>query len=223
MIASLRRGRAGVGTRLAASVISAQFLSAGALAGAWCFAMLVGSQRPMYYYVRDEYVAVAFAMAGGAWLIGLAWIWRGAGGGRFPVRALVATAGIVVFTILAGVALDEMMPRADEEYLIAAICLAASGAVVMIWVPAIQRMRRGRPVFDTENLVNVHCPECGYSLIGLRELRCPECGTGFTIDDLIRRQDYGDVRTGRSGDKSPVVLEPTTRPDGVPATSDIAG
>jgi ribosomal protein L37E len=31
------------------------------------------------------------------------------------------------------------------------------------------------------------CPRCGYSLIGLREVRCPECGWNTTVDDVVRR------------------------------------
>ena len=54
-------------------------------------------------------------------------------------------------------------------------------------------VRGGRPVVGRDNLVRVKCPECGYSLIGLRDLRCPECGATFTIDELIRAQHYGGV------------------------------
>ena len=32
------------------------------------------------------------------------------------------------------------------------------------------------------------CPECGYSLRGLTELRCPECGAGFPIDIRTSRR-----------------------------------
>ncbi len=31
------------------------------------------------------------------------------------------------------------------------------------------------------------CPQCGYSLIGLRDVRCPECGWSTTVDDIVRR------------------------------------
>lgn len=33
----------------------------------------------------------------------------------------------------------------------------------------------------------VRCGECGYSLVGLREVRCPECGWQSTVDDAVRR------------------------------------
>ena len=54
------------------------------------------------------------------------------------------------------------------------------------------RYSRGRPVETPDGLVNVHCPECGYSMVGLNECRCPECGEHYTVDQLIRRQNYED-------------------------------
>jgi hypothetical protein len=33
----------------------------------------------------------------------------------------------------------------------------------------------------------VLCPQCDYSLRGLREVRCPECGWSSTIDDVVQR------------------------------------
>jgi hypothetical protein len=31
------------------------------------------------------------------------------------------------------------------------------------------------------------CPQCGYSLTGLHEVRCPECGWSSTVDDIVAR------------------------------------
>ena len=36
--------------------------------------------------------------------------------------------------------------------------------------------------FDLDRLA---CPSCGYSLVGLHEVRCPECGWRATIDQLF--------------------------------------
>jgi hypothetical protein len=33
----------------------------------------------------------------------------------------------------------------------------------------------------------IRCPDCGYSLVGLREVRCPECGWSSTVDDVVNR------------------------------------
>ncbi|MFQ5411284.1 MAG: hypothetical protein ACE5EC_03275 [Phycisphaerae bacterium] len=33
----------------------------------------------------------------------------------------------------------------------------------------------------------IRCPQCRYSLIGLREARCPECGWNSTLDDIVGR------------------------------------
>jgi DNA-directed RNA polymerase subunit RPC12/RpoP len=54
-------------------------------------------------------------------------------------------------------------------------------------------LERGRTVVEsggphlTADQV-VRCPECSYSLTGLREVRCPECGWSATVDVLV---DHG--------------------------------
>lgn len=42
----------------------------------------------------------------------------------------------------------------------------------------------------------VRCGSCGYSLIGLREVRCPECGWQSTVDEAVRRgmAEYIELR-----------------------------
>ncbi|MFQ5502943.1 MAG: hypothetical protein ACE5EQ_11700 [Phycisphaerae bacterium] len=41
---------------------------------------------------------------------------------------------------------------------------------------------------DPEKLEDIiRCPQCRYSLIGLREARCPECGWNSTLDDIVGR------------------------------------
>lgn len=42
----------------------------------------------------------------------------------------------------------------------------------------------------------VRCGSCGYSLVGLREVRCPECGWQSTVDEAVRRgmAEYNELR-----------------------------
>jgi uncharacterized C2H2 Zn-finger protein len=80
----------------------------------------------------------------------------------------------------------------DKGYLEAVILMAGGGLLLTSWLGVIEQVqqRRFKPLLDADGQVNVRCPGCGYSLIGLRELRCPECGMQFTIDELIRAQRY---------------------------------
>lgn len=40
---------------------------------------------------------------------------------------------------------------------------------------------------DSDMSAFVRCGDCGYSLVGLREVRCPECGWQSTVDEAVRR------------------------------------
>ena len=42
----------------------------------------------------------------------------------------------------------------------------------------------------------VRCGNCGYSLVGLREVKCPECGWQSTVDEAVRRgmAEYIELR-----------------------------
>lgn len=97
--------------------------------------------------------------------------------------------------------IQKLVPH-SSDVLFSAWCLLAGALVILLWLPTLHGFRWGRSIVDAEGLVNVHCPECGYSLIGLPELRCPECGTKFTIDKLIRKQKYGVATTTAAGTTS---------------------
>ena len=52
------------------------------------------------------------------------------------------------------------------------------------------RRRRANPAglaSEADMSEFVRCGSCGYSLVGLREVRCPECGWQSTIDEAVRR------------------------------------
>ncbi len=182
--------------RIVASLISGLLLCAIALTGSFLLAFLRdGNVRAR---IMDLEFAIAFAVMGGVWLAVLAFIWRGMGQGGFPTQPMLITAGLAGVTICAGFAI-EALPLREEEILIAALVLLAGSLGLLIWLPRIRRLRGGRPVLDAEDRVNVNCPDCGYSLIGLRDLRCPECGAAFMIDELIRRQNYEANAKGPNG------------------------
>lgn len=121
-------------------------------------------------------------------------------------RAMMHSTATVVVAIGACFAAEEF-GRRDSELLVAGIIFLGAAALLVIWAPAMARAYR-KPLLDEEAEINIHCPSCGYSLIGMRELRCPECGTAFRLDELIRAQDY-DVRS----------RPPTSGARGAPSTA----
>jgi predicted RNA-binding Zn-ribbon protein involved in translation (DUF1610 family) len=85
--------------------------------------------------------------------------------------------------------------RRGEEFIIGAIVLLAISGTFML-ITTINYRRVGQTIVDRTGAVNVKCPECGYSMVGLEECKCPECGRVYTVDELISLQDYVDG-TGR--------------------------
>lgn len=201
MLRGLLRRDSGVLPRMALTIGSGLLLSAASLVAAWSLAWLrfssgrstAGSRGWMY--VTDEDLAICFAGGALAWFLLLGFIWRGEYRAKTLLMPVILTMALAVATALAAVSIDGLV-RNEEEYLIGAACLAAGCLLLVIWLPVALRWMVRERVVNDENLVQVHCPTCGYSMIGLKELRCPECGTQFTIDELIRRQGY-DVAGAR--------------------------
>lgn len=191
ILRNLHLKETGIIPRIAVSLVSGLVLTAVALGSSWLIVFIESTKVGRFIRVNDDLLAVTFSVCGLIWLALLAWIWRGTQKSRFPTMALCGTLGLWLAVIFGCVVIDQAFRFAEEEYLMATLCLIAGAVTVLIWLPTVQRLRLGRPVVNSENLVNVTCPHCGYSLIGLRELRCPECGTQFAIDELIRRQNYG--------------------------------
>jgi len=192
LVKLLRSQQAGVGTRLVATVISGLvFAAAGVLAG-W----MVGI-RSNRAYVADEHLAAGFLGAGLVWAFVLGWVWRGQTKGVRLGRAVLGTCVIWTLAIAASLAVDSYLRRAEEEYLIAAICLLAGALSIYLWWDMAFRAWTSRQVLDADNIVKVMCPNCGYRLNGLNEIRCPECGATFTIDELIRAQNYAGATERR--------------------------
>ena len=172
-----------VGTRLGASLITGLLCTSLACVVSWCLGQLRQS------YVHDTDVAWGFCSSALLWLWSLYKIWRPAHAARKLLMPILFTPGIALVTIVLIVVADEYFRR-NEEFLMMAAFLSGAAALIGVWSFALVRLNRGRPVIGHDEQVDVHCPNCGYSLIGLTELRCPECGERFTIDTLIRAQDY---------------------------------
>ncbi len=189
-IRELFRRDAGLIPRIVLTIGSGLLLSAAALVAAWGMAWIAFSKgERRWMHVEDELLAVAFAGGTLLWFLALAYVWRGEYRAKTLLMPIILTISLGVTTVFAGVALDSLV-RSEEEYLIVALVLLAGLFLLVIWLPLALRLRRRTSVLGDDDLVQVYCPSCGYSLIGLVESRCPECGAQYTIDELIRHQDY---------------------------------
>jgi len=196
VLGRIQRREPGVVFRIFISVISGALLAAAAFVGAWLYAAYLrygGHSIRNYVYVRDEYLAVSFSLAGLIWSGFLYWTWRYVSQKASFVPTVIGSIVIGIGAIMLTVLIDRFVRR-EEEYLIAALWLVAGAAVVWLWMGYVERWRAGRPVVTEEGTVNVVCPDCGYSMVGLRELRCPECGAAFALDEIIRLQNYDGVK-----------------------------
>lgn len=153
----------------------------------------------LYYrqYNGDCALALAVFLASVAWYVVLRRIWRGARAN--PTLLAPALCTLAMTGVLGAVCyVAANLVRYDEGYVVAALVLCGVGAVILAWLAPLARIMRGKALIGPDGQVAVHCPECGYSLVGLRDLRCPECGARFTIDQLIRTQGYGATSASKT-------------------------
>ena len=197
----LADGRAGFGVRILVAIALAVFLAGAGLVLSYWLASIVPYWNRAYYYVgtnptrrpvspREELILMVMLLAGVAWLCATFWLFFKHSKRRALFRPIVYTVSITAVTIFLGVLADDSL-RGESEYVIAGLSLIAGAVIVLIWVQAVRRMTAGRPMRNRiDQHADVRCPECGYRMVGLYESRCPECGKGYTLDELIARQDF---------------------------------
>ncbi len=73
------------------------------------------------------------------------------------------------------------------------LCYTSPLFTAALWLAGTARLWRGRGGLSLEagqyasGTLEPRCPECSYSLRGLREVRCPECGWSSTVDGIVER------------------------------------
>ena len=199
----LRSGQAGWGVRLGLSLAAA----AGLLA---LLLFSFGLVEATGLRVSGEITAVGLGMGGATWCASLAWLW--ATYRRWPrvLRTVFAVMGVWAVTVPLCVLIDETVPR--DEFLIAGCITLAIAATIALIATAAHRAAGGRPLQDAEGTVRVNCPRCDYSMVGLESCHCPECGHHYTIDELIKAQDYARLRW--PGQRAQRHVEPASAGDG---------
>jgi hypothetical protein len=195
---ALASSEAHVAVRLGLSITVGILLAGLGLLGAW----MVGLAYEVRY-LPDEVFALGLLGASVLWFVALWLIWRRVLRARMLLLPIIATLAIGVLTIFGCYLAGELI-HYEDELLMLALVLCGGALVIFVWLAALHRLLQGRAVIGADHQVNVRCPSCDYSLVGLTELRCPECGLRFTIDELIRAQGYGRVVPGAASPGPPL-------------------
>lgn len=176
----LKTGRAGW--------VSRGGLSLAAAGGLFAIVFVLMGLMDLSIGLRDHHIAVGIGLGGAAWCVSLVFIWATFSRWWRGLKTLFCILGIWVVAIPTTVFVDEVFN--SEEYFIGAIVALAIGSTLFLLATLGYRRGGGKAIVLRDGIIDVCCPECGYSLVGLAECACPECGTAFTIDELIRRQNY---------------------------------
>ena len=209
----VRKGRAGFVLRFALS-LAAVAVCLSALMFFFGFIEAAGGR------VNDGLAAGGFAVAAAVWFAALAWLWATYPRWRRFLRTLFAVLTVWAVTIPLCVMIEEVVRRA--EFLITGSIFMAIGITITLIGTAAYRSLGGRPLEDAAGAICVTCPGCGYSMVGLPSCQCPECGRAYTIDQLIRGQDYAVLRTERAAqtlEGQPAAVEPPLLPSDVTSAS----
>ncbi len=138
--------------------------------------------------LRDRHVAVGVGIGGAIWCVALVLIWATFSRWWKGLKTFFCILGIWLVAIPAAVFVEDVMY--SEEFFIASILALATGATVFMLFTLGYRRGGGRALALRDGVIDVRCPECGYSMVGLSQCMCPECGSTSTIDELIRKQNY---------------------------------
>ncbi|MFN3168175.1 MAG: protein kinase domain-containing protein [Phycisphaeraceae bacterium] len=105
---------------------------------------------------------------------------------RLNIGLALFSAVLAGFTVIgAGPYWDEAMAMVVSLWLVGVVLGNSLTVIVVLLLPA---AAPPGPV----------CPNCKYSLVGVREHRCPECGRPFTLRELgIRQSDLSPMPKGR--------------------------
>ena len=181
LLHDLRTGRAGCPLRLALSIAAAGAILAFMLG---VTGLIAAANRP----ITDEFAFGSAALPVAAWCGSLAWLWSGY---RHWHRTLRTTFGIMaMWAAIIMVCFAIEAATRNSEFLISAFIVLGLALTVAIVATVAYRSRGGRRLHDGAGAIAVHCPDCGYSMVGLESCQCPECGHRSTIDSLIAAQDY---------------------------------
>ncbi len=183
--ADIRTGQAGWPIRLGLSLAAAAVLVAPLM---FIFGLLEASG----IWVREEHFAIGLAIAGAVWCGVLVWLWSSFRRWRRVIRTTLSIIIIWTTTVVIAAVLD--MVIRDAMFLVTGVIFLAIAITIGLIATVTYQSLGGKPLMQEAETIRVFCPHCKYSLVGLQSCTCPECGASFTIDEIIRAQDYAAIR-----------------------------
>jgi hypothetical protein len=184
----------GAGIRIGLSVGALGVCAAGPL-------LILGVVEVARGRVEEEFLFLGLALAGLAWCFLLYRIWAGYRQWRRMLRTVLMC--VITWTAAGGVCALITSISHRAELLLGAVIVLALGITVALITAGIWDSKRARMIQAPEARVRIHCPSCGYSMAGLERCVCPECGQRFTLDALIRAQNYSGREAKRVVVESP--------------------
>jgi hypothetical protein len=144
-----------------------------------------------YVRVTEEVVAWLSVLASLLFIGITAWIWtRGKRKFQRVFRGVAWSLGVIVVTIGLSVAAGVGF-QGDEEFIVSGILFLGLAALIVVWLQIWRLSSHQRPWHNkADGKLDLHCPACGYRMIGLKEARCPECGAVYTVDELLAQQAF---------------------------------
>lgn len=207
--ADVRTGQAGWPIRLGLSLAAAAVLLASLM-------FIFGVLEMTGTRVRHEHTTIGLALAGAVWCGVLVWLWSSFRRWRRMIRTTLSI--IIVWTVatVIGVVFDMLISQAG--FLIGGVIVLAVAITIGLIATVTYQSLGGKPLMQEAQMIRVYCPHCRYSLVGLQSCTCPECGASFTIDEIIRAQDYAAIRREAikpetlDADEPPASTAPPTPP-----------
>ena len=201
----VRAGVAGLPPRVALSLASGAALAAIVLAAIGMLGLFDSS------FIRviqaPEGMFSALALGAFLWCVVLSLIWGTYQHTRNLFRTVIVILGLWLIALIgAGWVAAFYQYSPATPFLRAGFILAAAAGTLVVLANLGYQKFGSRKLIDDTGGVGVNCPRCNYSMRGLSECRCPECGSLYTIDALIRLQDYDAValqRLAASPDDAP--------------------
>lgn len=189
----LRSGQAGWLIRLGLSLAAAALIGASVM-------FVIGIVALLDVRVDDEHIVAGLTFGGALWCALLVKLWSGYARWRRTLTTIFSVLVIWLITIPLCLLIDTVLRQG--EFFIFSIILFAIAFSSLIVATAAYRGLGGKPLHEKQ-MVRVHCPTCGYSMVGLETCVCPECGQHFTIDELIGAQDYAALRGSATDEDEP--------------------
>ncbi len=174
----LRNGRAGPWVRLAAS------LAAVPLCLVVPFIAL-GLIEHSGARIQDEHFIVAMGFAALCWCVCLAILWWTF---RRKGQAIRSTLAVLGLWSLTTPIIALLIETRKTEFLAVSVILLSIAATFAIIISGAYRSVIRKDTPEAQLTIEVTCPTCGYSMVGLEKCQCPECGGSFTIDVLVASQ-----------------------------------